>query len=79
MVDLDKPWEVAKANILYKCGWSPFEGHNFSSKIKSTYVNGNLVFNNDENLIVKKGDINPKARKIFECWFFKYANDDEMS
>jgi len=45
VVDLDNPWTVAKENILYKCGWSPFTGTTFKSKVLQTYVNGNLVFN----------------------------------
>src|SRR5690606_3161904 len=31
LVDLNEPYAVTKANILSKCGWSPFEGHTFSS------------------------------------------------
>lgn len=46
LIDLDKPYEVTKKNILYKCGWSPFEGHTFGSTITHTFVNGNLVFEN---------------------------------
>ncbi len=45
LVDVDSPWQVSKSNILYKCGWSPFEGITFHSKIIATFVNGNLVFN----------------------------------
>lgn len=48
LVDLNDPWTVSKENLLYKCGWSPFEGTTFSSKVKSTYVNGKLVYNNDK-------------------------------
>ncbi|HRH37771.1 MAG TPA: dihydroorotase [Flavobacteriales bacterium] len=44
LVDLDKPWAVAKSNLLYKCGWSPFEGQRFRSKVMSTWVNGTLVY-----------------------------------
>ncbi|MNK14905.1 Allantoinase [compost metagenome] len=40
------PWNVKKENILYKCGWSPFEGVNFKSRITHTFVNGMLVYNN---------------------------------
>ncbi len=40
------PQTVAKENILYKCGWSPFEGTTFSHSIIKTFVNGNLVFEN---------------------------------
>ena len=44
ILDHDKPYEVSKDNILYKCGWSPFEGHNFKSSIYITIVNGNIAF-----------------------------------
>ncbi len=40
------PWNVKKENILYKCGWSPFEGVTFKSRITHTFVNGQLVYNN---------------------------------
>jgi len=42
----DDPWTVAKDNILYKCGWSPFEGTTFRSKVVKTIVNGNVVYDN---------------------------------
>lgn len=45
LVDLNKPQQVSKENILYKCGWSPFEGTTFSSTISHTFVNGNLIYN----------------------------------
>ena len=44
VVDLDKPWLVEKGNILYHCGWSPFEGVTFKSSLVKTFVNGNLVY-----------------------------------
>ena len=44
VVDLDKPWLVEKENILYHCGWSPFEGETFKSSVIKTFVNGNLVY-----------------------------------
>jgi dihydroorotase len=44
ILDRDKPYEVSKENILYKCGWSPFEGHSFKSSIFMTIVNGNIAF-----------------------------------
>jgi len=46
LVDLNRPWEVSKDNVLSKCGWSPFEGVRFSASIEKTFVNGNLVFDN---------------------------------
>ncbi|CEN32533.1 dihydroorotase [Capnocytophaga cynodegmi] len=51
LVDLNNPWQVSKENILYKCGWSPFEGNSFHSKIIATFVGGNLVYEN--------GKVNP--------------------
>ena len=46
VLDVDKPYTVTKDNILYKCGWSPFEGHDFKSSIFMTIVNGNIAFKN---------------------------------
>ena len=46
LVDLNAPWTVNKDNILYKCGWSPFEGTTFTSRITHTFVNGKLVYKN---------------------------------
>jgi len=46
LIDPDSPWQVDKSNILYKCGWSPFEGQTFSSKVTHTFVNGTLVYKN---------------------------------
>lgn len=45
LVDDKSPQTVAKENVLYKCGWSPFEGATFSSSITHTFVNGTLVYN----------------------------------
>ena len=45
LADLNKPQTVSKENILYKCGWSPFEGVTFSSTICHTFVNGLHVYN----------------------------------
>jgi len=52
LIDLKAPQTVCKENILYKCGWSPFEGTTFSSNVTHTFVNGVLMyhegtFNND--------------------------------
>jgi len=48
LVDLNQSYTVNKENILYKCGWSPFEGQTFDSKIRKTFVNGHLVYNEGE-------------------------------
>ena len=44
LVDLDSPWTVEKNNIVAKCGWSPFEGHEFKSKVIHTIVSGHIVY-----------------------------------
>ena len=44
LVNLDKPWEVNKNNILYKCAWSPFEGETFNAQITHTFVNGHIAY-----------------------------------
>ncbi len=46
IVDTESPWKVEKENILYKCGWSPFEGRIFKSKVCNTFVNGCHIYNN---------------------------------
>ena len=48
LVDLNKKTIVTKENILYKCGWSPFEGTTFDAYIEKTFVNGNLVYDQGE-------------------------------
>lgn len=48
LVNLDEPQTVSKENILYKCGWSPFEGIMFHATITHTFVNGHLIYNKGE-------------------------------
>jgi dihydroorotase len=55
LVDLNKPYVVDRFNILSKCGWSPFEGHMFSSTIEHTIVSGNLAYSNGQILEVGSG------------------------
>ncbi|KAF2520107.1 dihydroorotase [Flavobacterium salilacus subsp. salilacus] len=61
LVNPGLPWNVKKENILYKCGWSPFEGTNFKSRITHTFVNGQLVYNN-----FKVKDIRCGERLLFD-------------
>ena len=61
LVDMNSPWTVDKSNILYKCGWSPFEGQTFHSKVTHTFVNGNLIYDNGRFDESKKGQ-----RLLFE-------------
>jgi dihydroorotase len=46
VLDLNDSWTVTKENIAYKCGWSPFEGNSFKSRITHTFVNGHLAYEN---------------------------------
>lgn len=55
IVDAGLPWSVKKENILYKCGWSPFEGFTFKSRITHTFVNGEMVYNNFKVKDVRAG------------------------
>ena len=48
LVDLNSPWTVKKENLLYKCGWSPFEGTIFKSRVTHTLVNGVVVYENSK-------------------------------
>ena len=46
----DEPFTVRREDVLSKCGWSPFEGDTFRSRIASTWVNGVLAWDG-ENLV----------------------------
>ena len=43
----DSPWTVSRDNILYKCGWSPFDGQTFTTRVLYTFVNGHMVYHWD--------------------------------
>ena len=47
LIDPKKSWVVSPENILYKCGWSPFDGIEFSHKVDTTFVNGKMVYSNE--------------------------------
>lgn len=55
IVNPGSPWNVKKENILYKCGWSPFENYNFKSRIMHTFVNGQLVYSNSKVKEIRAG------------------------
>ncbi len=52
VVEQNIPFAVRSENILAKCGWSPFEGYTFHNTVRSTYVNGNLVF--DQGSVIRE-------------------------
>lgn len=56
LINLNKPQTVSKQNILYKCGWSPFENHTFKSSVEKTFVNGHLVYDKGTFYEGKKGE-----------------------
>ncbi|CAD0003307.1 dihydroorotase [Flavobacterium chungangense] len=55
IVNPSLPWSVKPDNILYKCGWSPFENFTFKSRITHTFVNGEMVYNNFKVKDVRAG------------------------
>jgi len=61
LIDARKTQTVSKENILYKCGWSPFEGTTFHSEVTHTFVNGHLIYHNGVFNDHKKG-----KRLLFE-------------
>jgi dihydroorotase len=46
LIDPNSKWKVAPSNILYKCGWSPFEDETFGARVTHTLVNGRVVYEN---------------------------------
>lgn len=44
LVNPEKAWLVCPENIIYKCGWSPFEGTTFHSQVSKTFINGQLAY-----------------------------------
>lgn len=55
IVDPDQPHTVNDQNILYHCGWSPFEGITFQSTVHATFVNGNLMYQDGQILGTHSG------------------------
>ena len=55
LVDLDSSQSISRENVSYYCGWSPFEGDTFNSKVVSTFVNGNLVYSEGKILEANQG------------------------
>ncbi|AEL24805.1 dihydroorotase [Cyclobacterium marinum] len=64
LVDLDNSWEVERENVLSKCGWSPFEGQKFRSKVTHTIVSGHLAYENGVFNEEKKGERLKFSRNI---------------
>ncbi len=48
IVDPDAPRQVTGENLLYKCGWSPVNGHTFRNSVVTTIINGRVVYHRGE-------------------------------
>ena len=55
LVDLEHQHKITKENTSYFCGWSPFEGDTFNSKVMSTFVNGTHAYNEGKILETNLG------------------------
>lgn len=62
LVDPNRSWTVSIENILYKCGWSPFEGTTFDAAVSKTWVNGQKVYDEGKFDETVRGQ-----RLLFEC------------
>mgnify|MGYP003561688754 CR=1 FL=1 len=56
LVDPNKPYTRERDQVLYKCGWSPFEGRRFHARIDLTMVNGEVAY--------ESGQINDAVRGL---------------
>ena len=60
LIDPQQQWTVSDDNILYHCGWSPLAGQTFHRAISKTFVNGQLVFSDEQ-------DVNNQDRRAYRC------------
>lgn len=56
LVNPKKEWVVTSDNVLSKCGWTPFEGNTYHWAVEKTFVNGNLLYSNNQVLTTHKGE-----------------------
>ena len=50
-------WTVNKENLLYQCGWSPLEGQTFHHKVRTTLVNGTIVYDKGDFPAIPQGEL----------------------
>jgi dihydroorotase len=55
LIDPDTPHTVSNENILYHCGWSPFEGTTFNATVAATFVNGQLAYHDGRSIDSTRG------------------------
>ena len=61
LVDLNHEKEIKNDDMLYKCGWTPYNGMNVKSRVTHTFVNGNLVYHDgivENNIFGKQLEFN---------------------
>ena len=66
LVDPKASTLVDEENNLYQCAWSPFTGHEFSSQIKHTWVNGTKVYSHADSSLLQDTTHSPAMRLSFE-------------
>lgn len=57
LVDLNHEKIIKNDDMLYKCGWTPYDGMSAKSKVTHTFVNGNLVYHDsmvEDNIFGKQ-------------------------
>ena len=57
LVNPNCEWTVTPDCILSKCGWSPYEGKTFHSKVEKTFVNGDLVYSDGTVNTSHRGEV----------------------
>ena len=62
LINPNKEWTVTTDCLLSKCGWSPMEGQTFHSKVEKTFVNGNLVYADNQVNALHRGQALSFAR-----------------
>ena len=55
LLDLDAPSLVTRDSLLYHCGWSPFDGFQFRSRIETTIVNGQIAYTGGQIITARPG------------------------
>ena len=67
IVNTRESWTVNRTNLLYKCGWSPFEGQQFHGRVRYTMVNGHLVYQNENGDEIGTFNETQKGQRLIFC------------
>lgn len=44
VVDPDADYEISDADVLSRCGWTPYRGMRLNFRVEQTWVNGTLAY-----------------------------------